>query len=83
MAQLVVRHLEEEVKIRLRRRAVRHGHSMEEEARDILRHAVRDETGTAAGGLGSRIAARFAGADDAWDIQEIRGEAVRPASFDS
>jgi len=33
MAQLVVRHLEENVKSRLRRRAIRHGHSMEEEVR--------------------------------------------------
>jgi plasmid stability protein len=36
MAQFVVRHLEEDVKMRLKRRAERHGRSMEEEARHIL-----------------------------------------------
>lgn len=35
MAQLIVRNLEEDVKARLRRQADRHGHSMEEEVRDI------------------------------------------------
>ena len=43
MAQLIVRHLEDGVKVRLRRRAARHGRSMEEEVRDILRNTVREE----------------------------------------
>ncbi len=42
MAQFVVRHLEDEVKKRLKRRAARHGRSIEEEARDILRNALKD-----------------------------------------
>jgi plasmid stability protein len=37
----VVRHLEEIVKERLKRRAARHGRSMEEEVRHILRDAVK------------------------------------------
>ena len=41
MAQFVVRNLEEDVKIRLKRRAARHGRSMEDEVRDILRDAVK------------------------------------------
>jgi antitoxin FitA len=41
MGQLVVRHLEDEVKSRLKRRAARNGRSMEEEARDILRNALK------------------------------------------
>ena len=60
MAQLVVRHLEDEMKARLRRRAARRGHSMEEEVREILRSALRDEAEPIPR-LGSRIAARFAG----------------------
>jgi antitoxin FitA len=39
MAQLVVRNLEDAVKRRLKRRADKHGRSMEEEVRDILRAA--------------------------------------------
>lgn len=35
MAQFIVRNLEDDVKARLKRRAARHGRSMEEEARHI------------------------------------------------
>ena len=59
MAQLLVRGLEEDVKTRLRVRASRHGQSMEAEARDILRDALKDD-GLATEGLGTRIARRFA-----------------------
>ena len=37
MAQFVVRNLEDDVKARLKRRAARHGRSMEEEARHSAR----------------------------------------------
>ena len=43
MAQFIVRHLEENVKARLKRRAARHGRSMEEEVRHILRDAVKEQ----------------------------------------
>ena len=43
MAQLVVRNLEQSVKTKLQRRAKRHGRSMEEEIREILRDATKDE----------------------------------------
>jgi len=59
MAQLVVRNLDDEVKARLRERAARHGHSMEEEVRSILRIAVQQPEAPSAG-LGTRIARRFA-----------------------
>lgn len=81
MAQLVVRNLEEEVKLRLRRRAARHGRSMEEEARAILRSALADELGEATG-LGSRIAARCAGIGLDQDIPELRGHPARPAELE-
>ncbi|HEX4177811.1 MAG TPA: Arc family DNA-binding protein [Rhizomicrobium sp.] len=81
MAQLVVRDLEDEVKAKLRRRAVAHGHSMEEEVRAILRDAVREPT-RPAGGLGSEIAALFKGIGLDRDIPELRGYQVKPAIFD-
>jgi antitoxin FitA len=81
MAQLVVRNIENEVKIRLRRRASKHGRSMEEEVRDILRDAVKEEE-VSAGGLGSEIAALFEGAGLAADIPELRGHKILPTSFD-
>ena len=45
MAVLTIRNLEDEVKARLRVRAARAGHSMEEEVRTILRRAVGGITG--------------------------------------
>ena len=54
---------------------------MEEEAREILRNAVRN-VDNPPGRLGSRIASRFKGAGLTEDILELRGQAVRPAQFD-
>ena len=80
MAQLVVRNLEAGVKLRLRRRAQRHGRSMEEEVRDILRDAAKVEP-TAAGGLGTDIASLFAQSGLETDIPELRGYAIKPPGF--
>ena len=80
MAQLVVRNLEEDVKERLQRRANRHGHSMEEEVRDILRNAVRSE-GSPPVPLGSRMRARFLGIGLDEDIAPLRGQRARAARF--
>ena len=82
MAQLLVRHLDDDVKAKLQVRARRHGHSMEEEVREILRNAVKEEGGTRAP-LGSRLAARFAGLGLKEDIPELRGEESHPAKFES
>lgn len=60
MAQLIVRNLEQRVKAGLLRRAKRHGWSMEEEVRTILRKSVLRD-GSPKEGLGSRMKARFAG----------------------
>ena len=81
MAQLLVRNLEDDVKARLQRRARRHGHSTEEEVREILRNAVRDE-GAPRTPLGSRLQARFAEIGLDGDLPERRGEVVRPATFE-
>lgn len=40
MASITIRNLDDDVKRRLRVRAAEHGRSMEEEAREILRHVV-------------------------------------------
>ena len=80
MAQFVVRNVEETVKSRLKRRANRHGRSMEEEVRDILRDAVKQEE-LSAGGLGSGITSRFRKAGLEAEIPELRGHTVKPASF--
>jgi antitoxin FitA len=44
MSSITIRNLESSVKNRLRMRAARHGRSMEEEARDILRAALAEKT---------------------------------------
>ena len=80
MAQLVVRNLEEDVKSRLQRRAHRHGQSMEEEVRDILRNAVRSEGGAAVA-LGSRLRDRFAGIGLDENITAFRGQEARATTF--
>ena len=80
MAQLLVRHLEDDVKAKIQRRARAHGRSTEEEVRDILRNAVRAENQPRAA-LGSRLAARFAGIGLVDDIPELRGHQARPADL--
>ena len=90
VAQLVVRNIEDPVKLRLQRRARRNGRSMEEEIRDILRDAANEEDAPA-GGLGTEISALFskvgfakvgfakAGLDSG--IPELRGHELKPPAF--
>lgn len=80
MAQFIVRDLEEDVKTRLKRRAKRHGRSMEEEVRHILRDAVKEQNQPVAK-LGSRIAARFVKAGLTTQLPELRGQAPQSAKF--
>ena len=81
MAQLVVRNIEDDVKERLQRRAKKHGCSLEELVRDILRDAAKDKRPT--GGLGSQIAALFKDVGfEEGEILEWRGYPVQPANFD-
>jgi antitoxin FitA len=86
MAQLVVRDLEESVKRRLKRRAVKNGRSLEGEVREILRSVTavpkvvkRDKNEK---GLGTQLAELFAGkVPPEFKIEEIRGEWARPVDF--
>ena len=73
MAQILVRNLEDQVKGRLQHRAKRHGRSMEEEVREILRNALREEE-TPKRGLGSEIVALFSGQ---WHRPQGRGRDSR------
>lgn len=82
MAQVVVRQLEDAVKEKLQRRARRHGRSTEEEIREILRNAVRNE-GKTRTALGSRIAARFRRIGLKEEIPELRGHLATPADLKS
>jgi antitoxin FitA len=81
MAQLIVRNIEATVKSGLQRRARRHGRSMEEEVRDILRSAANEENAPA-GGLGTDISRLFTGRGLDEDIAELRGHAMKPAEFE-
>lgn len=81
MAQFVVRQLEDDVKARLKQRAKRHGRSMEEEVRQILRSAAREAEPTARK-VGTRIAARFKRAGLTSELPELHGEPAKPADFD-
>jgi plasmid stability protein len=81
VAQFVVRNIENEVKSRLQRRAKRHGRSMEEEVRDILRNAAKEEDDPVRG-LGTEIASLFTKIGLDADIPELRGHQITPASFD-
>mgnify|MGYP003945657971 CR=1 FL=1 len=70
MATMTIRNLDDDLKARLRVRAARHGRSMEEEARSILRAAlaqrVEDDSGAS---LYAAIRARvesFGGIDLDW-----------------
>jgi len=78
MASILVRDIEDSVKERLQSRAVRHGHSMEAEVRDILRDVVKNEA-EPSDGLGSDIALLFTAdglrADEA--LPELRGHTLR------
>ena len=77
MAQVVVRNIEDDVKARLKLLATRHGWSMEEEIRQILRKAVAEQ-GQALVKLGSRMAARFAGVGLSGDLPQLQGQAAVP-----
>ena len=81
MAQVIVRNLEEGVKRKLKQRAARHGRSMEEELREILRDAVKDVT-RPRGGFGTEAVKLFRGIGLTEPIQELRGHTIKPPKFD-
>ena len=81
VAQLVVRHVDDDVAAKLKRRAKRHGRSMEDEVRHILRDAAKQEH-RGVRKLGSRIAAHFKTVGLTADLPELRGQPARAAELD-
>ncbi len=80
MASLTIRNLEEDTKERLRVRAAQNGHSMEEEARAILRATV---AGATAADLWTRSSAVFAGEKGLDLALPLRAADRAPPAFDS
>lgn len=81
MATITIRNLDDELKARLRLVAAQHGHSMEEEARIILREALTRRQ--VESGLGSRIRRRVAVAGGADLETPERAEMPRYPDFES
>lgn len=67
--------------MRLKRRAVRHGTSMEGEVPQILCNELKDVEQRTGPGLGSRIAARFKRTGLVEPLPELRGQAPKPADW--
>lgn len=80
MASVIIRRLEDATKERLRTRASRHGRSMEEEAREILRMALRGKP-CPERNLAESIRRRFAALGGV-ELPDLPREPVRhPPSF--
>lgn len=62
MTTLTIRNLDATIKVRLRVQAARHGRSMEEEARAILRSALPGDEAETGADIASRIHGAFAAA---------------------
>jgi antitoxin FitA len=79
MASITIRNLEEHTKRKLKIRAAMHGHSMEQEAREILRSALRSAPEKSAN-LAKAIRRRFAPLGGV-DLEPLPREPIRdPAS---
>ncbi len=81
MTELLVDGIEDDVLKKLQQRADRHGRGLEEEVCEILRDAVKSESGIPLG-LGTQLAAIFHGVGIDDEIAELRGYTVVPIEFD-
>ncbi len=82
MAQMVIRNLDDAVKVFLKQQAVRHGWSMEKEARQILCNALGGGNRGLPSQLGSKIAARFSAVGLERELPELHGQAIAPMGLD-
>ncbi|MDP3675573.1 MAG: hypothetical protein Q8R44_10840 [Novosphingobium sp.] len=81
MSAMTIRNIDDALKRRLRIQAARHGKSMEEEARDILRAALSIESPNLSD-LGKSIRGRFAKLGGV-DLPDLPREPVRdPVDFE-
>ena len=82
MASLTIRNLEEPIKELLRIRAAHHGHSMEEEVRQILRKTLLEDSQLSEN-LAESIQKRFAQLGGVDDLPTSSREATRkPPQFE-
>ena len=82
MSMLTVRHLDPDVKEKLRRRAARHGRSMEAEARSILA-AAAVETSDEPVDLVASIREHFSGPRLELEVPDRKSTSQRPITFGS
>jgi antitoxin FitA len=84
VAQILVRNLDDPLKARLQRRAKRNGRSMEAEAREILREALRKEAKAPEVGFGTASVALFSGQGIGLQepIKELRGMRMEVPKFE-
>ncbi|ACF43115.1 FitA-like ribbon-helix-helix domain-containing protein [Pelodictyon phaeoclathratiforme] len=82
MTQVIVCNIDDDENRMLELRAARHGWSIEEEVRQILRRAVSEED-QAQRKTGSRIAARFTEAGLTEPLNEFRRNIIKPIDFGS
>jgi plasmid stability protein len=81
MASITIRNLDDSLKSRLRTQAAVHGHSMQDEARDILNAALNRQPAPQPN-LAASIRARFANLGGV-DLPTIPRDPIRePPSFD-
>jgi antitoxin FitA len=80
MATLTVRNLDDKTRDALKALGVRHGRSMEAEARVILASAVLRGSDSEAGMLGTWIHELFKGLD--FEVPERSSDLARAATFD-
>ena len=80
MASITIRRLDESTKAGLRIRAAHHGRSMEQEAREILKEALKGKK-TGQGNLAESIRRRFAALGGA-ELPDVAREPIRkPPKF--
>lgn len=81
MASITIRNLDSALKERLRVRAAQHGHSMEQEARDLLRVALNRKI-AARGSLHDKINERF-GELGGVELPKLKRQAMQKRYFTS
>jgi plasmid stability protein len=86
MAQVIVRNLPGVVKAKLQRRAQYNGRTLEQEACEILSNAVAEMPPSKSDNpkvrLGTRIANLCRGKGLDFEIPELRGHEIKPATFE-
>ena len=80
MASITVRNLDDSLKSLLRIQSAKHGHSMQEEVRQILRQALLGKAEQT--GLGTQISQRFAEIGGLTDLEDIHVPRSLPRTQD-